>query len=462
MHEHTVKRLPMVEAAPKITQPLRKLLRPAKPLPESPTPPDTALRFRHYLPKPGHPDWARLQEQAMRQVAEVLPNLHKDEDDTVFDKLRDRARILHSQASALNNFRINRQRLKAGNHAFRPLYFIWSMINACNFRCSYCEDNRGNAYPDLEDKPLDLAGRIKLLERMRTGTSAIYFCGGEPTMLEELPVYTDVAYHLDYHPLMINTNGFNLHLQLKRPGWRKWLRQMDTVIISLDSLDVARLKEMWGVSRVEQVLVNLLMLRELRKYVSFKLMVNAVVLEDTVGDVSDLVDFICDLGDTWFVAIPAGYNGDKAKAAFASGQTIVGRDDFQTMAAKIRERKRQGHLMVGSERILEMFHRGKPPNCLPTLRPQVDPDGLIAWPCRASKNVQPLYLDLLEYENLDQAWDAGRERISATNFFGEGHDQCGDVCMYMKTYTTARYFECLSNPIGSGYLSEMMEFVFSK
>lgn len=419
-----------------------------------------ALKFNHYTPKKDHPDWAALHAQAIRQANEIIPLIHKDSDDTWRDRLDDRARILKSQATALNNFRINRQRLKNNNHAFRPLYFIWSMVNSCNFRCTYCEDNRGNAYPDLKDTPLDHAQRIKLLEVMRTGTSAIYFCGGEPTLDPDLPRLTDAAFRLGFHPMMINTNGFNLHSMLKKPAWRKWLRQIDTVIISADNLCVPKLRVMWGINRVEQVLINLLMLRELRKVVNFKLMINAVILEDTVDMVADLLDFINDLGDVWFVAVPAGANGDRAKSKFSSGHDIVMRDDYQRLASTIRERKRSGYLMTGSDRILEMFQNGKPPNCLPTLRPQIDPDGLIAWPCRATRNVQPVYINLLQHRTLDDAWETGRHHISATNFYGDGDDQCGEVCMYMKTYTTARYFEALANPLQSGYLSEMFDFVF--
>jgi MoaA/NifB/PqqE/SkfB family radical SAM enzyme len=401
-----------------------------------------------------------LQAQAIRQANEILPLIHKDSDDTWRDRAEDKVRRTRAAATALNNFLINRQRLKENNHAFRPLYFIWSMLNSCNFRCTYCEDNRGNAYPDLKDEPLDFDRRLKLLEIMRTGTNAVYFCGGEPTLLADLPRYTDAAYRLNYYPMMVNTNGFNLHAMLKKPAWRKWLRQMDTIIVSLDSLNVSRLKVMWGVNRVEQVLVNLLMLRELRKAVDFKLMINAVILDDTVDQVSDLLDFINDLEDVWFVAVPAGLNGDKANPKRQAGDDIIARNDFQKLASKIIARRREKHLMAGSERMLEMFKNGKPPNCLPTLRPQIDPDGLIAWPCRATKNVQPVYINLLEHKSVDEAWNTGLRHISATNFYGEDEDQCGEVCMYMKTYSTARYFEALKNPFQSSYLSEMIEFVF--
>ena len=208
---------------------------------------------------------------------------------------------------------------------------------------------------------------------------------------------------------MINTNRYVLHQALKKPEWRKWLRQMDIIIVSLDGLSLPRLRELWGVKAVEQVMVNLLLLRELRRVVDFKLVVNTVIGKDSVDMASEVLrDFINDLGNVWFVPVPVNYHGKEA-AGFAFERDMISRSDYQELTGRILERKREGHLVIELERILEMLLQVKPYLCLPTLRPHVDPDGRIAWPCRAPKHVDPVYLDLLSYANVDEAWAAAQQ-----------------------------------------------------
>ncbi len=416
------------------------------------------LRFNLYKPKDDHPDWTALHEQAVSEAREIAPLIHKDADDTVQDKVADLVRKGQSLSTFAGNLVENMRRFRRGEHALRPMYFIWTMLYNCNFRCTYCDDHRGNHYFDLDDKPLDFADRSMVLKMMRDATSAVYFCGGEPTLVKELPQFTEMAYSLGYHPLMINTNAFVLGDALKRAAWRKWLRHMDIIIVSLDGLSVPRLKELWGIKKVEQVFKNLLLLRELRSVVDFKLVVNTVIAEDSVDMASDTLDFINDLTDLWFVPVPVNYHGHDKEFAFE--RDMISRPDYQELARTMLERKKSGHLLVGSERILRMLLEVEPYLCLPTLRPHVDPDGRVAWPCRAPKNVDPVYVDLMEHETLDQAWQAAQKMKSANNFHGPGPDQCGDTCAWMQNYTTARYHQFITDPLHAGVFSEIKEFAF--
>jgi len=417
------------------------------------------LNFNYYTPKDGHPDWKSVHERAVEYAREIEPLIHTDADDTAVDKAADQLRKAKSLATYTRNYLINRKRFREGNHALRPMYFIWTMLYSCNFRCTYCDDHRGNHYYELKDDPLSFEDRMRVIKTMRTGTSAVYFCGGEPTLVPELPVFTDACYNMGYQPLMINSNGFILHQLLKKPEWYKWLRQMDIIIISLDGLETKELRRLWGVKKVEQVFANLLMLRELRRVVDFKLVVNTVIGPETVKAASDVLDFINDLGDVWFVPVPVNYHG-RDKDGFAFEKDMINRSDYKALAAKIMERKRKGHLLIGSCRILEMLLEVKPYLCLPTLRPHVDPDGRIAWPCRAPKNTDPAYVNLLDFNTVDECWEAVQRVKSANNFHGPGPDQCGDNCAWMQNYTTARYHDFLTNPLRSGIISEIKQFAF--
>jgi len=417
-----------------------------------------SLDFSLYQRENDHPDWKAIHELAVERAREIIPLIHKDCDDTIIDHTADRLRVVKSLATFANNFRINKKRWQEGNHALRPLYFIWTMLYKCNFRCAYCDDHRGNHYYDLEDHPLGFADRMRVLQTMRTGTSAIYFCGGEPTMVPELPHFTDACFHMGYRPLMINTNGFLIYQNLKKPAYRKWLRQMDIIIVSLDGLSVPGMQKLWGAPKVEEVFTNLLMLRELRQVVDFKLVVNTVISPETIKMASDVLDFANDL-DIWFVPVPVNYHGKDAEG-FAFERDVVTRDDYKELAERILRRKEQGRRIIGSRRILDMLLNVRPYHCLPTLRPHVDPDGRVAWPCRAPKHIEPAFVNLLDHPDLDSAWKDVQARMSATNFHGQGPTQCGDNCAWMQNYTTARYHDFLTDPLHAGMFSEIRDFAF--
>jgi MoaA/NifB/PqqE/SkfB family radical SAM enzyme len=418
---------------------------------------------RYYTPQADHPDWEMLHAEARRLASEILPGIHTDRDDSWKDQWADRWRAIRSIASAARNYWTNRRRWRQDNHALRPLYFIWTMLYPCNFRCTYCDDHRGNHYYDLGNPSLSFEDRLRVLQIMRTGTSAVYFCGGEPLLARDLPQLTDAAWRLGYKPLMINTNGSLFHQLLLRPEWRRWLRQMDIIIVSVDGLSVPRLEKLWGVNseNVKQVFANILLLRELRRDVRFKLCVNTVISPDTIDMAGDVLDFVNDLGDVWFVPVPVHYHGrDVDGSSFSFERDMVRRDDYRALADRILARKRAGCPMIGSERILRMLLSVAPYTCLPTLRPHVDPDGRIAWPCRGPRHGPPVYVNLLEHDTVDSCWASAQVMKNATNFHGPGPEQCGDMCAWMQNYTTARYHDVLTDPLHAGLVSEIRDFAF--
>ncbi|HTM21319.1 MAG TPA: hypothetical protein VL172_12450, partial [Kofleriaceae bacterium] len=54
-----------------------------------------------------------------------------------------------SYATFARNYAVNRRRTRAGREDLLPLYFIWTLLRDCNFRCGYCDDHQGRKYPDL-------------------------------------------------------------------------------------------------------------------------------------------------------------------------------------------------------------------------------------------------------------------------------------------------------------------------
>ena len=309
------------------------------------SPPDEALSFHHYRSREQHPDIVECLEEARNLAENIRPRIVKDRDLKFKDYQRNLLRRGKALSKTLSNYLINRRRFGSGNHTLRPLYVIWTMCNNCNFRCTYCDNHQGAHYFDVRDpERLDTAQSRRLLEVMRTGTPAIYWCGGEPTLRNDLPELLDYAWDLGYFPNMINTNGSLLHCRLEEPGWERFLQQMDIIIVSLDALNLEALKKVWGVDNVRQVLVNILLLRELNRDVAFKLAVNTVITPDTLDEARSVFDLVCDL-DIWFVPVPVNFKHRPDNA-------LLDHPKYRELAELILARKREGYKIIGSETLL--------------------------------------------------------------------------------------------------------------
>jgi len=312
----------------------------------------------------------------------------------------------------------------------------------------------GRSYFRLSDKGrLNTEQGKQLLKIMRTGTSAIYFCGGEPTMRADLPELVDEAYRLRYFPMMINTNGSLFHLSLLKPNWKNFLKQIDIIIVSVDGLNLSLMDKIYDVSGCKQVLTNLILLWNLQKLVRFKLVVNTVIMPETISEARSVLDFANDLG-IWFVPVPVNI-GHHAE------QSLFQNSEYLSLVNLILERKKQGYKIVGSTRLLEMLLLGKPYQCFTTLKPHIDFDGHILWPCKATFNIKPVRVNVLDYKTVDDLYEASKKLINPNDYHGIGPNQCGGSCNWMQNYTTQIYMDGLRHPIKYGFFNEIKEFTGS-
>lgn len=393
------------------------------------------LPFRAYRPAPGHPDWARLAVAARREAHALLPTLAPPE-----PLARHLARRAAAVRTAAVNYRENRRRHGAGRDDLLPLYFIWTLLRPCNFRCGYCDDHRGARYPELPDRGrLDTAGGKRLLEVMRTGAPAVYFAGGEPTMRRDLPDLSAHARALGYHPIVVNTNGSLLRRRLAEPRWSAFLSDVDVVVVSLDALDVDVAAAMWGTSDPEEVFAALLVLRELALPLRFRLLVNVVVQPGHVAEARAVLAFCEDLG-IGFCPVPRNVGARVDPAVLAD-------PDYAPFVEHLRARQAAGAPVVGSPRMNARLLGAVPLDCHATLKPHVDHDGRLAWPCKASVHVAPLWIDVLDHPDVASLWAAATALRDPTGFVGPGPDQCGGACNWAQHYTTDEYAYGLRHPL---------------
>jgi MoaA/NifB/PqqE/SkfB family radical SAM enzyme len=393
------------------------------------------LPFHHYRPRPGHPDWQRLFDEARATAQAIEPHLERPETRTAAYRRRARA-----HATTLRNYVDNRRLARAGREDLYPLYFIWTLLRDCNFRCTYCDDHQGHKYPDLPKAgTLDTSQGRALLRVMRTRTPAVYFAGGEPTMRRDLPVLTRAARDLDYYPILINTNGSAVDRHLRKPAWRTWLADTDIVIVSLDGLHLETLGHMWAYRRPEDVVRNLLLLRELAGPMHVKLMVNTVIQPGQVEHAADVLDLANDLG-IGFCPVPVNV-GPRVEG------TLHADPAYRALVARILERKRAGHDITGSLRLNERLLGSAPLDCRNTLKPHIDHDGALLWPCKASVHVTPERVRVLDFDDVDGLYAHAARLVSPTRFHGPAKNQCGANCNWAQNYTTDAYAHGLRHPL---------------
>ncbi|HOO56826.1 MAG TPA: radical SAM protein [bacterium] len=406
-----------------------------------------------YKPLEGHPDWDSVATHADRLVREAL-EIIDPAPSSPRELLSEAARVADSIGVTAKSMFTNYNRFRKGDHTLLPPYYIWTMHNKCNFRCAYCDNHQSKKYFDLPDEGmLDTEQGKRLLEIAGKNVRGIYFCGGEPTLRKDLPELTAYAHSLNYFPLMINTNGSRIHRMIVDPRYRSWLRQMDIIIISLDALNIKKLSEVWGVRTelCEQVITNIVALRKLQSEVKFKLIVNTVITPETIGEADSILDWANDLG-IWYSPVPMNC-GPVASSGLISNQ------EYKKLAAKIVDRKKKGYKILGSVRLVESLLKSKPIRCYPTLKPHVDIDGGLYWPCKTKSSVEQIKINMLEHDSLDEAYRHAASIVSVDNIHGYGPGQCGADCNWMQNYVTDAIARGLRNPVSGGMIREIAEFV---
>ena len=99
----------------------------------------------------------------------------------------------------------------------------------------------------------------------------------------------------------------------------------------------------------------------------------------------------------------------------------------------------------------------EPADCKNTLKPHVDFDGRLAWPCKACVNVKPEYVDVLGHDGVDGLYAAASKLVNPNGFHGPAKNQCGSDCNWAQNYSTDAYAHGLLHP--TALLGDIAEFL---
>lgn len=152
-------------------------------------------------------------------------------------------------------------------------YLRLSLIDACNFRCSYCLPEGYHARP-ARPEPLSVEEIRRLLSAFaRVGMRKLRLTGGEPSLRRELTEIIACAAALEIEKIALTTNGTVLAKRVEQ--WRD--AGLTHLNVSVDSLDCASFTKITGKNNLSDILAGVEKALSLNFH-AVKL--NAVLLKD--------------------------------------------------------------------------------------------------------------------------------------------------------------------------------------
>lgn len=157
-----------------------------------------------------------------------------------------------------------------------------SLLDACNFRCTYCMPSSAS-FSKIHDllTPDEIGTIVSNLTKL--GIQEVRLTGGEPTLRAELVEIAQRLSELPLKSLGITTNA----LLLKRflPELRK--TNLKSINISLDSLDRNNFKDIALYDGLSAVVESIDCAIEM----GFKVKINTVLMQQNLGELDQFLDF---------------------------------------------------------------------------------------------------------------------------------------------------------------------------
>lgn len=165
------------------------------------------------------------------------------------------------------------------------------VTSSCNFRCIYC--NPKGLHTKLEDVSFnDLCNLISAASA--NGISRIHWTGGEPTIRSDLIELMKYAKSNGITQQVITTNGKTLYKNIDQYISAGLTR----VIVSIDTLNKKRFKELTGVDALDDVLKTI---EACLKYLPTMTKLSIVTMKSTLSELEDFVNFVNDMNHKGYV-----------------------------------------------------------------------------------------------------------------------------------------------------------------
>ena len=167
-------------------------------------------------------------------------------------------------------------------------YLRISITDRCNLRCFYCVPPEGITFLTHDDvlRNEEFAELIRIFVNM--GVKKVRFTGGEPLIRKGfIGLIEKTREQFPDLELCLTTNGVLIE---KYVNDLHRLR-VDSLNISLDTINRERYKEITGVDAFDSVIRGI---ERVLSIDSFNLKINAVLLQETIDDLDEYLDFFKD------------------------------------------------------------------------------------------------------------------------------------------------------------------------
>jgi len=157
-----------------------------------------------------------------------------------------------------------------------------SLLDACNFRCTYCMPSSAS-FSRVHDLlgPDEIGTIVSNLTKL--GIEEVRLTGGEPTLRNELVEITERLSELPLKKLGLTTNGFLLKKIL--PDLKK--TKLTSINISLDSLDRDNFKSLTRYDGLIEVMEAI----DCSIEAGLNVKINTVLMQENLGGLDALLEF---------------------------------------------------------------------------------------------------------------------------------------------------------------------------
>ncbi len=263
-------------------------------------------------------------------------------------------------------------------HSLSVSFFI---TLRCNLKCSYCNTLIKN-YPELNTEQI-----FTLLNKIRPHNPGLYITGGEPFVRKDIKLILQKAVELNFKPLWLITNGYNIHNNLDT------LKYLDYLIVSLDSVNNTKWDKILGVEDAsDRIIRNIKYAASLQEELGFVMVVNNLINKDLIKDAYDVIDF-CEENNIYIAPQPID-------SWMEESENLLGNKAYVKLIQDIKAMKKNGSKnFVVTDLYLDSMINGNIPNCYPTMNPRIFPDGAVFYPCMAKNRI---YGNLFDYNSLHE------------------------------------------------------------
>jgi len=316
-------------------------------------------------------------------------------------------------------------KLKGKQHVLYPMLASLYLTHRCNLRCIYCSDGDGLPFHKNSGTELPKDKVFEILKRIVKSVKVLDITGGEPLLRKDIYAILEYARGIGFKKILLNTNGLLLDKNLNL------LNMVDTIYISLDSLSVEKLKDIYQADedKIRRILDNIENISG--SVYSAKVVLSSVIMPNNIEDIHKLLAY-CKVKKIGFTASPV-LNGRTVDESLRSS------DDYRECINKILDYKKKGLKVIGTTAYYSLIRDFKSYQCYPMLMPTIDPMGRLYLPCLELKEKM---LDLLNYRSLNEAI---QDTLSDE---GSYPPECGNVCHILCHAGLSILFERLTIPLG--------------